>query len=294
MGEQNQTVYANTVNNIVTTQTADLELHDAIIKIPHVRHGFRYGCYCVLKRLFDFFSSFTLLLLTSPVILLCLLIKWVEDVVHPKYSLTVEPADLTQNPDKYTKRIARGDGAVFDCRLIPQKLEKGEKRFVSPIYISKRVGKNGKVFSMWKIRSMVPGADRMKQQLIDAGLNEADPPAFKMKDDPRITPFGHFLRKASIDELMQLCNILLGKMSVIGPRPPLPREVRQYDEIQMHRLDVKGGLLCLWQVQKNRNALSFDEWCRLDFAYIEKQSILLDLKILFRGAYMVLFDHSGE
>ena len=89
-------------------------------------------------------------------------------------------------------------------------------------------------------------------------------------------------------------NILIGKMSVIGPRPPLQREVRQYDEIQMHRLDVKGGLLCLWQVQKNRNALSFDEWCRLDFAYIEKQSILLDLKILFRGAYMVLFDHSGE
>ena len=134
----------------------------------------------------------------------------------------------------------------------------------------------------------------MKQQLIDAGLNEADPPAFKMKNDPRITAVGKFYRKFSIDELLQLFNILFGSMSVVGPRPPLPDEVKQYTEEQMHRLDIKGGLLCLWQVQKNRNALSFDEWIRLDLTYIMKQSLWLDTKIIFKGAYMVIFDHSGE
>ena len=80
----------------------------------------------------------------------------------------------------------------------------------------------------------------------------------------------------------------------MGPRPPLPDEVKQYTEEQMHRLDIKGGLLCLWQVQKNRNALSFDEWIRLDLTYIMKQSLWLDTKIIFKGAYMVIFDHSGE
>lgn len=232
----------------VATETPEVTSVTAVVRpltAPVRRRGFRYGCYLVVKRLFDIVSSFAALLLLSPVILIALLAKFLED---------------------------------------------GH----SPIYVSKRIGKNGEPFRFYKIRTMVPNADEMKQKLIDAGLNEADPPAFKMKNDPRITRVGHVLRKFSIDELPQLFNILIGKMSVIGPRPPLPREVRQYDEIQMHRLDVKGGLLCLWQVQKNRNALSFDEWCRLDFAYIEKQSILLDLKILFRGAYMVLFDHSGE
>ncbi len=231
---------------VATSEVTDTAGVAAVVPVaPTRRHGFRYGCYLVIKRLFDFVSSLAAILLLSPVMMIALLAKFLED---------------------------------------------GH----SPIYVSKRIGKNGKPFRFLKIRTMVPNAAEMKQQLIDAGLNEADPPAFKMKNDPRITRVGHVLRKFSIDELPQLFNILIGKMSVIGPRPPLPREVEQYDEIQMHRLDVKGGLLCLWQVQKNRNALSFDEWCRLDFEYIEKQSILLDLKILFRGAYMVLFDHSGE
>lgn len=134
----------------------------------------------------------------------------------------------------------------------------------------------------------------MKQQLIDAVLNEADGPAFKIKNDPRITPFGKFLRKTSIDELPQLVNIFKGDMSVVGPRPPIPSEVEQYTDEQMRRLDVKGGLLCLWRVQKNRNSLSFDEWIKLDLEYIENQSLWLDLKIIFKGAYMVVFDHSGE
>lgn len=83
-------------------------------------------------------------------------------------------------------------------------------------------------------------------------------------------------------------------MSVVGPRPPLPQEVKEYTPYQTHRLDVKGGLLCLWQIQPNRNSLSFDDWIRLDIEYIEKQSFLLDLKIIFKGAYMVVFDHSRE
>ena len=141
---------------------------------------------------------------------------------------------------------------------------------------------------------MCPNAEEMKQKLIEAGLNEADPPAFKMKNDPRITKIGKVFRKLSLDELPQLFNIFNGTMSVVGPRPPIPSEVAQYTPYQRHRLDVKGGLLCLWQIQKNRNALSFDEWVRLDLEYIERQSFWLDLKIIFKGAYMVIFDRSGE
>ncbi len=166
--------------------------------------------------------------------------------------------------------------------------------FHNPIYVSTRIGKNGKKFKIFKIRTMVPNAEELKQQLIDAGLNEADPPAFKMKNDPRITKVGKFYRRFSIDELLQLFNILNGSMSVVGPRPPIPREVEEYTDEQMHRLDVKGGLLCLWQIQKNRHALSFNDWVNLDIEYIKRQSVWLDLKIIFKGAYMVIFDHSGE
>lgn len=166
--------------------------------------------------------------------------------------------------------------------------------FHNPIYVSKRVGKDGKVFKILKIRTMVPNAEELKQQLIEQGLNEADPPAFKMKDDPRITKFGKFLRKFSIDEILQLLNIINSTMSVVGPRPPLPEEVESYTDEQRHRLDVKGGLLCLWQIQKNRNDTTFDEWVDLDIEYIEKQSLWLDIKIIFKGAFMVVFDHSGE
>ncbi len=209
------------------------------------RSGAKYRCYLFFKRAFDIISSGLFLILFSWLILLCLLVKWLED-------------------------------------------------FHNPVYVSLRVGKNGKVFKFYKIRTMCPNAEEMKQQLIDAGLNEADPPAFKMKNDPRITKVGKFFRKLSLDELPQLWNVFIGNMSVVGPRPPIPREVEEYTAYQRHRLDVKGGLLCLWQIQKNRNALSFEEWVRLDLEYIEKQSFGLDMKIIFKGAYMVLFDRSGE
>ena len=202
-------------------------------------------CYLFFKRTFDIVSATLLFILTSWIIAICLLAKWLED-------------------------------------------------FSNPIYVSKRVGKDGKIIKFYKIRTMCPHADELKQQLIDAGLNEADPPAFKMKDDPRITPVGKFLRKFSLDELLQLLNVIGGSMSVVGPRPPVPSEVESYTEEQKQRLLVKGGLLCTWQIQKNRNSIPFDEWIKLDLDYIQNRSIGLDLKIIFKGFFMVIFDHSGE
>ncbi len=164
----------------------------------------------------------------------------------------------------------------------------------NPIYTSIRVGKNGKLIKFHKIRSMIPNADSLKQQLIDEGKNEADGPAFKIKDDPRITKVGKFYRKFSLDELPQIWDIFVGRISIVGPRSPLPKEVEDYNEYQRHRLDVKGGLLCLWQIQKNRHQLSFDEWVDLDIKYVETRSAWLDFKIIIIGAIRVLFDHSGE
>ena len=183
---------------------------------------------------------------------------------------------------------------LFGWFILLMVLIKWLEDFHNPIYTSIRVGKNGKLIKFHKIRSMCPNADKMKDELIAKGLNEADGPAFKMKNDPRITKFGKFLRKTSIDELPQIWDIFIGRISVVGPRSPLPNEVKEYTPYQLHRLDVKGGLLCLWQIQHNRNDLSFDEWIDLDLEYIQKRSILLDLKIIFKGAWMVLFDRSGE
>ncbi len=250
--------------------------------------------YSFFKRLFDIISSGLMLLILSIPLAVVILIKWLEDVKNPAYRLEIrEVGDDEKINKKSRKYVTRKDGKVFRCKLVPDKTKKGKTKR-SPIYTSERVGKDGKIFKFHKIRSMCSDAENMKQQLIDAGLNEADPPVFKMKNDPRITKVGRFIRKFSIDELPQLWDIFIGKMSVVGPRSPLPCEVAEYNEYQMHRLDVKGGLLCLWQIQTNRNKLSFDEWIKLDLEYIEKRSVWLDLKIIFKGAWMVLFDHSGE
>lgn len=173
-------------------------------------------------------------------------------------------------------------------------LIKALEDFHRPIYVSERVGKGGKPIKFHKIRSMYPDAEKMKKKLIKKGLNEADGPAFKMKDDPRITKFGRFLRKTSLDELPQLWDIFCGRMSFIGPRPPLKEEVKQYTPYQMHRLDVKGGLICLWQITKNRHSISFDEWVALDMLYIENRSLGLDIKIFFKAIWFVLTDRTGE
>lgn len=247
-------------------------------------HGGKF--YEFLKRTFDIFSSGLFLILFGWLILLLMLIKWLEDFGLKSYKL-----NIIENPNgKYLSK----NGKRYDCKLI--KDPKGEKdpTVHGAIYSSIRVGKNGKLFKFHKIRFMCPGAEKMKNQLLEYGINEADEPAFKLKNDPRITKFGKFIRKTSLDELPQIWDIFLGRLSVVGPRSPLELETAKYSNYQRHKLDVKGGLLCLWQITPNRNKLSFDQWIDLGIQYIENRSIGLDLKIIFKGIWFVLTDHSGE
>lgn len=155
----------------------------------------------------------------------------------------------------------------------------------SPIYVQKRVGKNGREFNFYKFRSMVPNAEQMLDSLLDK--NEMEGPAFKIKEDPRITRFGRIIRRTCIDELPQLINVIKGDMSFVGPRPPLPREVAMYDEHQLQRLSVIPGLTCYWQVQPQRNSFSFEEWLELDLKYINERSIKNDIIILFKTVGVV-------
>lgn len=150
----------------------------------------------------------------------------------------------------------------------------------SPIFVQERIGKQGRRFKFYKFRSMVPDADKMLDSLLEK--NEMDGPVFKIKDDPRITPIGKFIRKTSIDELPQLLNVLKGEMSLVGPRPPLPREVDMYDDYQRQRLQVTPGLTCYWQIEPKRNSVPFDRWLELDLKYIAERGFITDLKILFK------------
>ena len=148
------------------------------------------------------------------------------------------------------------------------------------IYVSDRITKNGKVFKMYKFRTMHEDAEDHLEKLKEH--NEIkDGPAFKMTDDPRITRVGRFLRKSSIDELPQLVNIIKGDMSIVGPRPPLPREVADYTPYQYQRLGVVQGLTCYWQCS-GRNDIGFKEWVELDLKYIRERSLWTDTKIFFR------------
>ncbi|MCD7890158.1 MAG: sugar transferase [Oscillospiraceae bacterium] len=161
----------------------------------------------------------------------------------------------------------------------------------SPIFKQERVGKNGKTFKLWKFRSMIPDAESKLEELKDK--NEMDGPVFKIKDDQRITRVGKFIRKTSIDELPQLINILRGDMSIVGPRPPLPKEVEQYDDYARQRLLVRPGLTCYWQIQPSRNKVSFDEWMKLDAKYVRDYSFKEDWKLIFR-TFSVVVHKDGE
>ena len=161
----------------------------------------------------------------------------------------------------------------------------------SPIFIQTRVGKNGKEFRFFKFRTMYPDAESHLEQLL--AKNEMNGPVFKIKDDPRITKVGKILRRTSMDELPQLWNILKGDMSLVGPRPALPRETAQYDEEARKRLEVIPGLTCYWQIQPKRNSLSFEEWLALDMKYIRERSYLVDWKILF-GTISAVLHMEGE
>lgn len=154
-----------------------------------------------------------------------------------------------------------------------------------------RCGKNNKIFQMYKFRSMVSNAEELLDKLIDQ--NEMDGPVFKIKEDPRITKIGKFIRKTSIDELPQLINILMGDMSIVGPRPAIPHEVAEYDDYQMQRLLVKPGLTCIWQVS-GRNSIGFDEWVEMDLEYIEKRNLLLDIKLIFKTVGVLFGDKNAS
>lgn len=155
-----------------------------------------------------------------------------------------------------------------------------------PIFAQTRVGRDGKLFTFYKFRSMCPNAEEKLEELLK--YNEMEGPAFKMKDDPRITRVGRFIRMTSIDELPQLWNVLRGEMSIVGPRPGLPREVEQYSDYERQRLLITPGLTCYWQIQPNRNRLSFEEWVELDLKYIKERSFLTDWKIIFKTFGAVL------
>lgn len=156
----------------------------------------------------------------------------------------------------------------------------------SPIFRQKRIGRHGKEFTMYKFRTMVANAEQMKKDL--AEQNEMDGPVFKIKDDPRITRIGKFLRATSIDELLQLFNVLKGDMSLVGPRPPLPDEVACYSDYQRLRLVVTPGLTCFWQASNDRNDIDFDDWVEMDIQYIEKRTSWTDLKIIAKTILVVI------
>lgn len=156
----------------------------------------------------------------------------------------------------------------------------------SPIFSQTRIGRDGKPFTFYKFRSMRPNAEAELETLLHR--NEMEGPVFKIRDDPRITRVGRFIRKTSIDELPQLWNVLKGEMSIVGPRPALPREVEQYDDYAKQRLYITPGLTCFWQIQPNRNSLSFDEWLEWDLKYIRERSFLTDWIIIIKTFSAVL------
>ena len=184
-------------------------------------------------------------------------------------------------------------GAVIALAAVPSALLCLAIRLESPgnpIYSQIRMGrldKDGTLhpFRMYKFRSMYADADERLEDLLDQ--NEVEGAMFKMRDDPRVTPIGRFIRKHSIDEFPQFVNVLLGQMSLVGPRPPLPREIPEYSERDFRRLTVKPGLTGPWQVS-GRSDLSFSEMVDLDLDYIERRGLLYDLRLIARTVRVVL------
>jgi lipopolysaccharide/colanic/teichoic acid biosynthesis glycosyltransferase len=162
-----------------------------------------------------------------------------------------------------------------------------------PIFFrQKRVGLNGRHFILYKFRSMLKNAEEMKEGV--EHLNEMGGPVFKIADDPRATPVGRFLRRNSLDEFPQLYNVLLGDMSIVGPRPPLPEEVEKYERWQRRRLSMKPGLTCLWQINGRNKINDFKKWMELDLHYIDNWSLKLDMKIFFKTIFAVLIGRGAS
>ena len=159
------------------------------------------------------------------------------------------------------------------------------------IFSQDRIGYKGQKFKMYKFRSMVVNAEELKKKL--AEQNEMSGPMFKMKNDPRVTKVGKFIRKTSIDELPQLINILKGEMSLVGPRPSLPKEVKEFEPWMMERLEVKPGLTCYWQVS-GRNDIDFEDWMKLDIKYVRERSFLLDMKLIIKTFFVLFGDEHAS
>ncbi len=242
----------------------------------------------------------------------------IQEIIHICETAGVEAKIPT---DLFTRKIARStishyDGVpvidlytspkmsvqLFTKRLIDVLLSASLLTLLSPLFllvslmvkitspvpvffVQRRVGYNGRTFGCFKFRTMVQNAEERKKELL--GLNELAGPVFKIKNDPRVTPLGRYLRKASIDELPQLINVFLGDMSLVGPRPPIPSEVDQYDLRTLRRLSMRPGITCLWQVN-GRNSIPFDKWMELDRKYIDEWSLGLDAKILLKTIPAVL------
>ena len=165
-----------------------------------------------------------------------------------------------------------------------------------PVFFrQQRSGLYGRPFMMWKFRSMLSGAEKQLEQVKKEFGSDVDGPIFKLENDPRIFPFGHFIRKTSLDELPQLINILLGDMSIVGPRPLPTYETEQFPEIRdRRRLSVKPGLTCYWQIEDRSNAKSFDVMREKDLKYIDNWSLWLDIKLIFRTIPAVLLGRGAK
>ena len=159
------------------------------------------------------------------------------------------------------------------------------------IFSQERVGKDRKNFKMYNFRSMVVNAEEIKKKL--KHKNEMSGPMFKMKDDPRITRVGKFIRKTSIDELPQLVNVIKGDMSLVGPRPSLPEEVKEFEPWMMKRFEVKPGLTCYWQVN-GRNKIGFEDWMKLDIYYVNNRSVAVDTKLIFKTFFVLFGDKNAH
>lgn len=159
------------------------------------------------------------------------------------------------------------------------------------VFRQRRVGQNGVEFYMYKLRSMRNDAELVKETLKDK--NEMDGPMFKIKNDPRVTMIGKFIRKTSIDELPQLFNVLKGEMSLVGPRPSLPEEVAHFENWMLKRNEVKPGLTCYWQVQ-GRNSIDFRTWMKLDLQYVEERNIIIDIRLILKTISVLFGDKNAN
>ena len=173
---------------------------------------------------------------------------------------------------------------IFVITILLIKFEDGGPVF----FCQKRVGAGGRLFGMWKFRSMVVNADKIKDELLTENQHGNAGVTFKMKNDPRVTKIGKWIRKLSIDEFPQFYNVLRGDMSLVGPRPPVPREVAEYKASHLRRLRVKPGITCLWQIG-GRSEIDFEGQVRLDLEYIRSSSVFFDIAILVKTLPAVLF-----